>query len=80
MSEFLTHWYDQNKTTDDLEVIPWSYKTDIPHESFYAKYSGEPCCDGFVFRIEDFKNYDEGKNLCSYRTKSRTEKAEQKIT
>lgn len=48
-------WYNQNKTIDDLEVIPWTYKTEIPHESFVAKYRGEPFCEGFVFRIEDLK-------------------------
>ena len=48
-------WYDQNNTTDDLEVIPWSYKTDIPHESFSAKYRGEPFSEGFVFNITDLK-------------------------
>ena len=46
-------WYDQKKTTDNLEIIPWSYKTDIPHESFYATYRGDPWCEGFVFRVED---------------------------
>lgn len=55
-------WYDQNKTTDDMEVIPWSYKTDIPHESFYATYRGEPCCEGLVFRVGDLKNYDQGES------------------
>ncbi len=48
-------WYDQNKTTDNLEFIPWSYKTDIPHETFYMTYSGEPFCEGLVFRLEDLK-------------------------
>lgn len=46
-------WFDKNKATDDLEVIPWSYKTNIPHESFYTTFSGEPHCEGFVFRVED---------------------------
>lgn len=27
-------WYDQNKTAENLEVIPWTYKTEIPHQSF----------------------------------------------
>lgn len=48
-------WYDQKKTTDNLEIIPWSYKTDIPHESFYVTYRGDPWCEGFVFSVEDLK-------------------------
>ncbi|WP_156011564.1 hypothetical protein [Treponema sp. C6A8] len=46
-------WYDQNKTAENLEVIPWTYKTEIPHQSFFAKYRGETFCEGFVFSIED---------------------------
>ena len=48
-------WYAQNKTTNDLEIIPWSYKTDIPYESFYMTNGGNPFCEGFVFRIDDLK-------------------------
>ena len=54
-------WHDQNKTTDDLVVIPWTYKSEIPHESFLAKYRGEVFCEGFVFNLEDLKNYEEGE-------------------
>ena len=54
-------WYDQNKTTDNLEVIPWSYETDIPHESFFMTFRGDPFCEGFVFRIEDLKLNEEQK-------------------
>lgn len=46
-------WYDQNKTAENLEVIPWTYKTEIPHQSFFAKYRGETFCEGFVFSIEE---------------------------
>lgn len=28
-------WYDQNKTAENLEVIPWTYKTEIPHQFFW---------------------------------------------
>ena len=44
---------NQNKTAENLEVIPWTYKTKIPHQSFFAKYRGETFCEGFVFSIED---------------------------
>lgn len=57
-------WHDQNKITDDFEVIPWTYKTEIPHETFLAKYRGEVFCEGFVFKLEDLKNNDdEGETL-----------------
>lgn len=46
-------WYDQDALTDDGEPIPWSYKTDIPHESFIATNDGEPFSEGFVFDIHD---------------------------
>ena len=41
--------------SDALEAIPWSYQTNILHESFYATFRGEPCCEGFVFSVEDLQ-------------------------
>ena len=55
-------WYDQNKTAENLEVIPWTYKTEIPHQSFFAKYRGETFCEGFVFSIEHL-NMDNQETL-----------------
>ena len=48
-------WCDSNGINDNLEVIPWTYKTDIPCELFYATFRGDPFCEGFVFKIEDLK-------------------------
>ena len=48
-------WYGQNKMTNDLEAIPWSYQTNILHESFYATFRGEPCCEGFVFSVDNLQ-------------------------
>ncbi len=48
-------WYDSNRTTEDLEVIPWTYKTEIPHESFLAKFRGDVFCEGFIFCVDDLK-------------------------
>lgn len=33
--------------------ITWTYKTDIPHETFMIYDDGEKYCRGIVFRIED---------------------------
>lgn len=54
-------WCDSNKKTENLEWIPWTYKTDIPHESFFMTFRGDPFCEGFVFRIEDLKLNEEQK-------------------
>ena len=55
-------WYDQNKTAENLEVIPWTYKTEIPKQSFFAKYRGKTFCEGFVFSIEHL-NMDNQETL-----------------
>lgn len=34
-------------------VIPWTYKTDIPHETFLIKEDGVPDCEAIVFSIEN---------------------------
>ena len=48
-------WCDSNKITEELERIPWTYKTDIPHESFFMTFRGDLFCEGFVFSIQDLK-------------------------
>ncbi|MBR2091360.1 MAG: hypothetical protein IJ905_13645 [Fibrobacter sp.] len=55
MNNISARWYDQDAITDDWEPIPWSYKTDIPHENFIAFYDGEPFCEGFVFDMKELK-------------------------
>lgn len=37
----------------DGKTICWSYKTDIPHETFLIYEDGEPYCRGIVFHVDD---------------------------
>lgn len=37
----------------------WTYKTDIPHETFEIVEDGEPYCRGIVFSIKDLTNQKE---------------------
>ncbi len=37
----------------------WTYKTDIPHETFEIVEDGEPYCRGIVFSIQDLTNQKE---------------------
>ena len=34
---------------------PWTFETDIPHETFTIYEDGEPFCIGIVFSMEDVK-------------------------
>ncbi len=38
---------------DNGKPICWSYRTDIPHETFMIYEGGEPYCRGIVFSFED---------------------------
>lgn len=35
---------------DEMNVIPWTYATDVPHEKFMIYEDGEPYCQGIVFQ------------------------------
>lgn len=48
-------WCDKNATDENGNVIPWTYKTDIPHETFMIYEDEEPYCRGIVFSINDVK-------------------------
>lgn len=48
-------WYDKASKDEDGNVIPWTYKTDIPHETFMVYEDGEPYCRGIVFSVNDLK-------------------------
>lgn len=50
-------WCEKSKITDDWEIIPWSYETDIPHTTFYMTHEGEPFCEGLVFDMKDLKKH-----------------------
>ncbi|MDY0236993.1 MAG: hypothetical protein RBR71_13290 [Gudongella sp.] len=41
-------------------TISWTYKTDIPSESFIINEDGRPYCIGLVFRAEDGEEWGEG--------------------
>lgn len=38
---------------DTEESYAWTYKTDIPHETFDVLEEGQPWCRGIVFRLVD---------------------------
>ena len=48
-------WCDKNRTDKDGNIISWTYKTDIPHETFMIYDGGEPYCEGIVFKLSDLK-------------------------
>ncbi len=35
---------------DEMNVIQWTYATDVPHEKFMIYEDGEPYCQGIVFQ------------------------------
>lgn len=39
----------------DKEGIPWSYQTEIPHETFEIFEDGEKYCQGIVFSLADLR-------------------------
>lgn len=48
-------WCDKSALDENGNVITWTYKTDIPHETFMIYENGEPYCRGIVFDLEDVK-------------------------
>ncbi len=42
-------------TDENGQLITWTYKTDIPHETYMIYEDGEPYCRGIVFSIENLK-------------------------
>ena len=47
-------WCDDDIKDEKGGLITWTYKTDIPHETFMIYEEGrESYCRGIVFRIED---------------------------
>jgi len=41
-------WHDDG-------IISWTYKTDIPHSTFFIIQDGKEYCEGIVFSINDLK-------------------------
>lgn len=48
-------WCDKSALDKSRNVITWTYKTDIPHETFMIYEDGEPYCRGIVFDLADVK-------------------------
>lgn len=48
-------WCDKERTDSEGNVIAWTYKTDIPHETFMIYDGGEPYCEAIVFNIDDIR-------------------------
>lgn len=48
-------WFGKEILDKNGNVIPWTYKTDIPHETFMVYEDGNPYCLGLVFSMQDLK-------------------------
>lgn len=48
-------WCGKEILDENGKVIPWTYKTDIPHETFMVYWAGDPYCRGIVFSVDDLK-------------------------
>lgn len=46
-------WCDKDALDENGEVITWTYKTDIPHETFMIYEDDELYCRAIVFKLED---------------------------
>ncbi len=48
-------WCDDEIRDENGSLITWTYKTDIPHETFMILDDGESYCRAIVFDIKDIK-------------------------
>lgn len=48
-------WCEDSIRDDEGGIITWTYRTDIPHETFMIYDEGEPYCRAIVFSINDLK-------------------------
>lgn len=48
-------WCDETALDENGKIIAWTFKTDIPHETFMIYEDGEPYCRGIVFDLSDVK-------------------------
>lgn len=44
-------WRDADAIDDNGNIITWTYKTDIPHETFMIYEDDEAYCRGIVFKL-----------------------------
>lgn len=49
----LVKWCEER--AENGELIPWTYETSVPHETFNIYENGELYCKGIVFSINDIK-------------------------
>lgn len=48
-------WCDKERADKNGNIIAWTYKTGIPHETFMIYEDDEPYCEAIVFCIDDIK-------------------------
>jgi hypothetical protein len=48
-------WCDKSAIDENGNVITWTYKTDIPHETFMIYEDGQSYCQGIVFDLADVR-------------------------
>jgi len=48
-------WCNKNALDENGNIITWTYKTEIPHETFMIYDNGEPYCRGIIFDLSDIK-------------------------
>lgn len=48
-------WCDKTALDENGNVITWTYKTDIPHETFMIYEDGKPYCRGIVLDLADVR-------------------------
>ena len=48
-------WCSKDTTDENGNVIIWTYKTDIPHETFMIYEDSKSYCRGIVFEIDALK-------------------------
>ena len=49
-------WCDPKAFDADGRPITWTYKTDIPHETFMLTDENGAYCRGMIFTLEDMRN------------------------
>lgn len=48
-------WCGREILDENGNVIPWTYKTNIPHETFMVYEDGKPYCRGIVFSLKSLR-------------------------
>ena len=56
-------WNEDSIRDESGSLIAWTYRTDIPHETFMIYEDGEPYCRGIVFNIDDVKQPEGSRTI-----------------